>query len=81
MEENEVTPPIKELDYRYTEDWKNRCLVRDRMRKKNDHEIGAWLQELEKEKSVEHCNELRKLLREEWLFVRDASRLRNFSKF
>ena len=81
MEENEVTPPIKELDYRYTEDWKNRCLVRDRMRKKNDHEIVAWLQELEKEKSVEHCNELRKLLREEWLFVRDASRLRNFSKF
>mgnify|MGYP001266538494 FL=1 len=81
MEENEVTPPIKELDYRYTEDWKNRCLVRDRMRKKNDHEIGAWLQELEKEKSVEYCNELRKLLREEWLFVRDASRLRNFSKF
>ena len=81
MEENEVTPPIKELDYRYTEDWKNRCLVRDRMRKKNDHEIGAWLQELEKEMSVEHCNELRKLLREEWLFVRDASRLRNFSKF
>ena len=78
MEENEVTPPIKELDYRYTEDWKNRCLVRDRMRKKNDHEIGVWLQELEKEKSVEHCNELRKLLREEWLFVRDASRLRNF---
>ena len=78
MEENEVTPPIKELDYRYTEDWKNRCLVRDRMRKKNDHEIGAWLRELEKEKSVEYCNELRKLLREEWLFVRDASRLRNF---
>ena len=81
MEENKVTPPIKELDYRYTEDWKNRCLVRDRMRKKNDHEIGAWLQEVEKEKSIEHCNELRKLLREEWLFVRDASRLRNFSKF
>jgi hypothetical protein len=81
MEENEVTPPIKELGYRYTEDWKNRCLVRDRMRKMNDHEIGAWLRDLEKEKSVEYCNELRKLLREEWLFVRDASRLRNFSKF
>ena len=80
MEENETSSSKEEVNYRYTEDWKNRCLVRDRMKKKNDHEIGAWLRELEKEKSVEYCNELRKLLREEWLFVRDASRLRNFQK-
>ena len=80
MEENETSSSTEEVNYRYTEDWINRCLVRDRMRKKNDHEIGAWLRELEKEKSVEYCNELRKLLREEWEFVRDASRLRNFQK-
>ena len=76
-----VKQVIKNMHYKYSDEWKNRCLVRDRMRKMNDHEIGAWLTQLEKEKSAAFCNELRKLLREEWSFVRDASRLRNFSKF
>ena len=80
MEENEANPSIEVVGYRYTETWKDRCLIRDRMRKMNDHEIGAWLQEMEKEKSAEYINTLRKLVREEWLFVRDASLLRNFQK-
>ena len=34
MEENETSSSKEEVNYRYTEDWKNRCLVRDRMKKK-----------------------------------------------
>ena len=30
---------------------------------------------------IKNCNEIRKFLREEWSFVRDASRLRNFTKY
>ena len=74
---NEKNPTSKEK-YTYSQDWKNRCLVRDKMKKMTDDQIGTWLRELEKEKSTEHLNEIRDLLREEYYFVKAASKLRNF---
>ena len=74
---NEKNQTSKEK-YTYSQDWKNRCLVRDKMKKMTDDQIGTWLRELEKEKSTEHLNEIRDLLREEYSFVKAASKLRNF---
>ena len=64
--------------YSDSEDWKNRCLVRHKLRTLNDSEISSWLKEIKNKKSEEYSSNIRKVLREEWTFVKDASKLRNF---
>jgi len=64
--------------YSDSEDWKNRCLVRHKLRTLNDSEISSWLKEIKKKKSEEYSYKIRKVLREEWTFVKEASKLRNF---
>ena len=64
--------------YSNSEDWKNRCLVRYKLRTLNDSDIKNWLIEIKKKKSEEYSSKIRKVLREEWTFVKDASKLRNF---
>jgi len=64
--------------YSDSEDWKNRCLVRHKLRTLNDSEISSWLKEIKNKKSEEYSSKIRKVLREEWTFVKEASKLRNF---
>ena len=64
--------------YSDSEDWKNRCLVRHKLRTLNDSEISSWLKEIKNKKSEEYSSNIRKVLREEWTFVKEASKLRNF---
>ena len=65
--------------YNDSEDWRNRCLVRHKLRTLNDSEISNWLDEIKKDKSKseEYSSEIRKVLREEWAFIKEASRLRH----
>ena len=63
--------------YSDSEDWKNRCLVRHKLRTLNDSEISSWLKEIKNKKSEEYSSKIRKVLREEWAFVKEASKLRH----
>ena len=63
--------------YSDSEDWKNRCLVRHKLRTLNDSEISSWLKEVKNKKSEEYSSKIRKVLREEWAFVKEASKLRH----
>ena len=43
----------------------------------NDKEIRIWLK-TEETKSKDYAKELKKVLNEEWIFIRDCSKLRSF---
>ena len=69
---------MEEIDaYSNSEDWKNRCLVRHQLRTLNDSEINYWLIEIKKKKSEEYSLKIKKVLREEWTFIKEASKLRH----
>ena len=72
-----VTEAIKNNHSKGLNDWKERILVREKLTNMNDDQISFWLKE-EEQKSKTHSDELRKILREEWVFIRDASKWRQF---
>ena len=72
-----LDPESKIEGLKDSEDWRNRCLVRHKLRTLNDSEISNWLDEVKKDKSEEYSSEIRKVLREEWAFIKEASRLRH----
>ena len=62
--------------YTYSEDWKNRCLVRHQLINLTDAEIGVWLIEMKKDRSFEYVSKIKKLLNEEWIFITKAMKKR-----
>ena len=62
--------------YTYSEDWKNRCLVRQQLINLTDKEIGDWLIEMKKDRSFEYISKIKKLLNEEWIFITKAMKKR-----
>ena len=62
--------------YTYSEDWKNRCLVRHQLINFTDKEIEVWLKEIQKDKPSEYVSKIRKLLNEEWIFITKAIKKR-----
>jgi len=57
---------------------KIRRLVRDYLSTKTDDQINTALKEWKREISADSYSEIRRLLREEWAFIKAASKLRNF---
>ena len=72
-----VAEVIKNNYSKYSDDWKKRSLVREKLTNMNDDQISFWLKE-EEQKSKTYSYELRRILREEWVFIRDASQWRKF---
>tara|TARA_B100001029_G_scaffold176124_1_gene178562 strand:- start:5831 stop:6592 length:762 start_codon:yes stop_codon:yes gene_type:complete len=73
-------PVIEAKKYNYSKfqyDLKIRSIVRDKLMTMNDEEIRTWLK-TEETKSKDYAKELKKALNEEWIFIRDCSKLRNF---
>ncbi|MAR95128.1 MAG: ribonuclease HII [Gammaproteobacteria bacterium] len=73
-------PVIEAKKYNYSKfsyDLKIRSIVRDKLMTMNDMEIRTWLKS-EESKSKDYAKELKKALNEEWIFIRDCSKLRNF---
>ena len=72
--------PVKKVieagTYKYREEAKIRSTVRDLLSTKNDEEIIAWLENLKKNLTRKKFKQIRNILREEWKFIKQASKFR-----
>ena len=62
--------------YKYKEEAKIRLVARKLLLTKKDVEIAVWLENQKKNKTRKKFKRIRSILREEWIFIRDASKLR-----
>ena len=76
---NSFSPVKKVIEdgiYKYREEAKTRSTVRELLITKKDKEIAVWLEELNKNETRKKFKLVRRLLREEWKFIKQASKLR-----
>ena len=62
--------------YKYREEAKIRSIIRKLLITKKDTEISVWLEDLNKNETRKKFTQIRSILREDWSFIREASKLR-----
>ena len=62
--------------YKYREEVKIRSVIRELLITKKDAEISDWLEKQKKKKTRKKFKQIRRILREDWRFIREASKLR-----
>ena len=80
-QEHRITfSPVKKVIqaglYKYREEAKIRSTIRELLITKKDGEIAVWLEDLNKSETRKKFKLARSVLREEWKFVKQASKLR-----